>query len=199
MDHTAVDPRDYRMMEHCIELSKDAGSQGEYPFASVICIDDRIVVEATNEVERDGDVTRHSDLVAISAAQRALGRRNLDDCTIYTLGEPCALCAYAIRESRIRKVVYGMRSPLMGGVSRWNILTDAEISDAMPEVFAPPPLIVAGLLRDKAEAVWMHWNPVVWSAVRMRGFFGGDPTEQPPPPHATRLERCWRRIVSLFR
>jgi tRNA(adenine34) deaminase len=187
------------MMQHCIELSKTAGNQGEHPFATLICIGDSIVVQATNQVEHDGDVTRHSDLVAISAAQRTLGRRNLNDCTLYTLGEPCALCAYAIRESRIQKVVYGMRSPLMGGVSRWNILTDVEISDAMPEVFARPPLIVAGLLRDKAENVWMEWNPVVWGIIRMRGFFGGDPTEQPGRPHATCLARGWRRIVNLFR
>jgi tRNA(adenine34) deaminase len=196
---SAIDPIDRTMMERCIALSRAAGEEGEYPFATVICRKGEIVVETGNRVERDNDVTRHSDVVALSEAQKVLGRRNLDDCTLYTLGEPCALCAYAIRETRIGKVVYSMRSPLMGGVSRWNILTDDAISTAMPEVFAAPPELVAGLLRDQAEDVWRDWNVVIWDVVRLRGVFGGDPTELPRPPQVSRLQRLWQAIVSLVR
>jgi len=48
-------------------------------------------------------------------------------------------CRYAIRESRIGRVVYGLRSPHMGGVSKWPILPDQDLSNTMPEVFAAPP------------------------------------------------------------
>jgi tRNA(adenine34) deaminase len=200
MDLSAVDEFDRKMMERCLELSRVAATEGEYPFAAVICRNGEIVVEATNRVVREKDVTRHCDLVAVSEAQKVLGKTTLDDCTIYTIGEPCPLCSYAIRESRIGKVVYGFRSPLMGGVSRWNILTDEDISNAMPEVFAAPPVIVAGLLRDQAEDVWMKWNPVIWGFVRLRGCFGGDPTEaRVQPSEVPRRRGLWRRLVSLFR
>jgi hypothetical protein len=53
--------------------------------------------------------------------------------------EPCAMCSYAIRESRIGRVMFGLRSPVMGGNTRWNILTDRGLSSTLPEVFAPPP------------------------------------------------------------
>lgn len=89
---------DLLMMAHCIDLSKAAGKAGEYPYAAVICRDNLIVAEAMNRVARDGDVTRHAEVVAISQAQHALGATSLDDCEIYTNAEPCVFCSYAIRE-----------------------------------------------------------------------------------------------------
>ena len=57
-----------------------------------------------------------------------------------------------MRESRIGRVVFGVPAPLTGGVSRWNILGDTELSDKLPEVFAPPPEIVPGFMREQIEA-----------------------------------------------
>ncbi|WP_245318525.1 hypothetical protein [Bradyrhizobium sp. DOA1] len=56
------------------------------------------------------------------------------------------MSAYAIRESRIGRVIFGLQSPLMGGHSRWDILKDTALSSVMPEVFAPPPYVLAGCL-----------------------------------------------------
>src|SRR5712672_698419 len=124
---------DLLMMAHCLGLSKAAGKVGEYPYAAVICRDNVIVAEATNRVARDGDVTRHAEVVAISQAQHVLGSVSLDDCEIYTNAEPCVFCSYAIRESRIRRVVFGLGSPHMGGLSKWNVLGDTDLSASMPE------------------------------------------------------------------
>ncbi|TWA98992.1 hypothetical protein [Bradyrhizobium stylosanthis] len=55
------------------------------------------------------------------------------------------MCAYAIRESRIGRVIFGLL-PLLGGHSRWDILKDTALSSVMPEVFAPPPYVLAGCL-----------------------------------------------------
>ena len=96
-----------------------------------------MVAASINRVTQDGDVTRHAEVVTISAAQKALGTVSLDECTIYVNAEPCAFCCYAIRESRIARVVYGLQSPHMGGVSKWNVLADEDLSRSMPEVFAP--------------------------------------------------------------
>src|SRR3954469_2983360 len=99
---------DSRMMARCIELSRVAIQEGELPFACVICRNGEIIVEATNRVSRDRDMTRHAEMVALSEAQRVLGTRRLSRCTLYTNVEPCAMCSYCIRETRIRKVVYAI-------------------------------------------------------------------------------------------
>ena len=166
-------------MARCIALSRKAVSEGEYPFACVIAEDGQVVVETTNRVKRDCDVTRHAELLAVSEAQRKLGRTKLTRCTLYTTVEPCPMCSFPIREACIGRVVYAIRSPLMGGYSRWNILGDSVLSAHMPEVFGEVPKVVAGLLRKEAERVWWRASWLVWGVIRLRGLFGG---YSPPAP-----------------
>jgi tRNA(adenine34) deaminase len=166
---------DRLMMTHCIGLSKTSGNAGEYPYAAVICRNGVIIAESMNRVAHDGDVTRHAEAVAISQAQRTLGTVSLDECEIYANAEPCVSCCYAIRESRIRRVVYGMSSPHMGGVSKWNVLGDPALSTVMPEVFAPPPEIVVGYMEKEAEQALIEWNPLIASLIKHRGLFGASP------------------------
>ncbi len=132
MDRSAID---FKMMRRCIALSADAVQRGELPFACVICRDGEVVAEAINRVVQNADVTRHAEIIAISEAQRILGRSDLSDCTIYSNVEPCPMCSFPIRETRIGRVVYAISSPMMGGFSKWNVLGDNEISNVMPEVF----------------------------------------------------------------
>jgi tRNA(adenine34) deaminase len=163
---------DVHLMRRCIELSRSATFTGEFPFACVIGRDGEVVAEAANRVARDDDVTRHAELVAISAAQEKLGKGKLNGCTLYSNVEPCAMCSFPIRESRISRVAFAMSSPFMGGFSKWPILTDSEISSRMPEVFAAPPEVLVGLMRREAEAVWRSWNPLIWGIIKYRGCFG---------------------------
>src|SRR5688572_18410542 len=117
-----TDETDRRLMVQCIELSRASGDAGEYPYAAVISLDGRAIAESINRVKQDRDVTRHAEVCAIQVAQRTLGSVSLDDCTIYVNAEPCAYCCYAIRESRIGRVMFGLKSPHMGGLSKWNVL-----------------------------------------------------------------------------
>jgi tRNA(adenine34) deaminase len=57
----------------------------------------------------------------------------------------------------------------MGGLSKWNVLGDNEISNVMPEVFGDAPEVAAGLHYREAAAVWRRWNPVFWLGIRFRG------------------------------
>jgi len=166
---------DRLMMTHCIALSKESGKAGEYPYAAVVCRDGAIVAESINRVAHDCDVTRHAEVVAISLAQKTLRSVSLDDCEIYVNAEPCAFCCYAIRESRIRRVLFGLSSPYMGGVSRWNVLADNVLSNVMPDVFAPPPEIVAGFMAMEAEQALVKWNPLIAAVIKRRGLFGALP------------------------
>jgi tRNA(adenine34) deaminase len=163
---------DSKMMQRCVELAEFAVSQKELPFSCVICKDGGIVAEATNRVVRDGDATRHAELLAISEAQRVLGQTDLSDCTLYSSVEPCPMCAFPIRETRIGKVVYAVSSPMMGGHSKWNVLGDTEISRAMPQVFGGVPEVIAGLCYRDVAAVWRKWNPVIWFGIRLYGCLG---------------------------
>jgi tRNA(adenine34) deaminase len=169
------DLTDRSLMRRCIALSVEAGKVGEYPYGVVIARDGQMLTESINRVAHEKDVTRHAEVVAISAAQKALGTVSLDECTIYVSAEPCAYCCYAIRESRIHRVVYALSSPHMGGVSKWPILTDRDISDTIPDVFAEPPAVVGGLLAQEAEDALLKWNPAIAGALKARGLFVVDP------------------------
>jgi tRNA(adenine34) deaminase len=175
---------DENMMRHCFTLAAQAAEQGEYPYGAVIVRNGIIVAETTNRVALDGDVTRHAEVVAICHAQTALGSTDLADCTIYANMEPCAFCCYAIRESRIGKVVFSMRSPIMGGASRWNILGDRTLSDSIPEVFAPPPAVLAEFLSEEGNAALRRSAPMVWAFMRARGLLAL------PSPHPAGGDRA---------
>jgi tRNA(adenine34) deaminase len=172
MDQLAARVVDIEMMKRCIELSKLASAQGELPFACLIYRHGHILVQATNRVFRDADTTRHAELVALSETQRLLDTMQLTNCTMYTNVEPCPMCSFAIREIRIERVVYSIKSPLMGGHSRWNVLGDDRICNVVPEVFGEVPEIVAGVLVEEAESIWRDWNPDFWNIIKSRGCLG---------------------------
>ncbi|MBV8472224.1 MAG: nucleoside deaminase [Hyphomicrobiales bacterium] len=180
-----------RMMRRCIEVSKTAAERGELPFAALVAHGDKIIVETTNRVRIDCDATRHAEAVAISAAQKKLGRTSLEGLTFYSNVEPCAFCSYAIRETRISTVYFALSSPVMGGFSRWNILDDAALSTRMPDVFAPPPRIVPFFLAAEADAALRRATPLVWTATRVRGLFRVEGVSVRRKAHKARPRLNW--------
>ncbi len=168
--HSAAD---IAMMRRCIHLAATSTQLGELPFAALICKDGDVIVESTNRVVESADITHHAELAAISEAQKILGRADLSGCTLYSIVEPCAMCSFAVRETSIGRVVFSISSPIMGGLSKWNVLRDVELSHALPEVFGPVPEVIVGLLRQEAEKVWQAWNPVFWAVIKSRGYLGG--------------------------
>lgn len=97
-----------------------------------------LIAEAAERVHTDQDVTAHAELLAIRHACQVLGTTNLSGCTLYTNVEPCWMCAFAIRETQISRVVIDKPIEGIGGVtSRYPILTDSEVPD-----WGTPPTIV---------------------------------------------------------
>jgi tRNA(adenine34) deaminase len=162
---------DMAMMRRCVALAQSAGPRREYPFAAVIGRRGEFICESLNMVRTERDVTRHAEMVAISSAQKKLQSTSLDECTIYSTIEPCAMCSYAIRESRIGRVIFGLRSPVMGGNSRWDILTDSGLNSTLPEVFASPPDVMSGCLHDEVQRVFQKRNPFIWEFMKARKIF----------------------------
>ncbi len=182
-------------MARCVELSRAAIGEGEYPFGSVIALDGRIVAEATNRTVKEGDVSRHAEVVALSQAQKALSKSELARATLYSNVEPCAMCSYCIREAWVGRVVYALRSPIMGGVSKWNILRDTEIARRIP-VFGPAPEVVIGVLSKEVQQVWQTWNPLAWQVMRMAEILTAEDTQgQEAKVLAADKPPAWQRMV----
>jgi tRNA(adenine34) deaminase len=190
---------DKAMMARCIELSRIAVSKGEYPFGTVIARGGQVVAEAINRNVRDADITRHAEVIALFEAQKAIGRKELYRCTLYTNVEPCAMCSYCLREAGIGRVAYAIASPIMGGVSKWNILRDEGISDRIPQVFGAVPEVVSGLLAREAQQAWRDWNPLAWQMIKLRGLMtdpGADNGHiRVQPAHRRSL---WHFLQELF-
>ena len=190
--------RDLQIMERCLELAQRGADKGELPFGAVIVSRGQVVAEATNCVSSEGDVTRHAELVALSEAQKVLKRKRLQDCTLYSIVEPCPMCSFPAREARIGRVVFALSSPVMGGYSKWDVLKDNDLSSKLPEVFGPPPEIVSGLLSAQAEQVWRRWHPLAWRIMKRRGCIGA--LADLPERHAAapRPVIFWSGLVSFL-
>jgi len=119
-DFSAREVVDRSMMARCIELSRIGAAAGERPFGSVVARGADILGESANCTEREGDVSRHAEIVAIAQARNVLGGASLAECTLYSNVEPCPMCAFCVREAGIGRVVFALRSPVMGGLSRWS-------------------------------------------------------------------------------
>lgn len=98
---------DESMMQHAIALAKQAEAIDEVPIGAVVFQGDELVGEGFNRKEIDNDPTAHAELIAIADAARTLGRWRLHDCTLVVTLEPCPMCAGAVVNARMRRVVFG--------------------------------------------------------------------------------------------
>lgn len=168
MDQHALD---CDLMRRCIRLGTAVTEHDDVPIGCVIAKDGEIIAEAGNAVRQNTDPTAHAELLAMKAARGVLNRSTLADCTLYTTVEPCPMCSFAIRQAQVGRVVFAIGSPIMGGLSKWNVLRDPGLADALPEVFGPVPEVTAGLLGSEAIDAWRQWNPLVWAAIEHRSIF----------------------------
>ena len=105
---------DEKFMRRALELARLAASLGEVPVGAVIVKDGKIIAEGYNRREADKNATAHAELIAIDKACRALGGWRLFDCELYVTLEPCPMCAGAIVNSRIKRVVCAAKDPRAG-------------------------------------------------------------------------------------
>ena len=106
--------RDQKFMLRAIELAEKAAELGEVPVGAVIVMDNEIVAEAYNRRETDKNATAHAELLAIDAACKRLGGWRLHKCELFVTLEPCPMCAGAIVNSRIKRVVIGSKDAKAG-------------------------------------------------------------------------------------
>lgn len=94
-------------MSEALILAKQAENHADVPVGAVIVFEDKIVAKGQNKRQEDENSLLHAEICAIDEACRCLGRKNLSGCTLYVTLEPCPMCAGAIINSRIDRVVFG--------------------------------------------------------------------------------------------
>ena len=124
-------PTDIAMMARALRLARKAGAAGEVPVGAVIyrTADGAVVGEGANTRERGRDPAGHAEFTAIMHAARAEKDWRLDHCTLVVTLEPCAMCAGAIVNARVGRVIYGAKDPKAGFAgSLGNLLMDTRLN-----------------------------------------------------------------------
>ena len=99
---------DEEYMEKALALARNAAEHGEVPVGAIVVTGNgEVIGEGYNRREELQSPTAHAELIAIEAAAKKLGRRRLSDCTIYVTLEPCPMCAGAVMNAQLKRLVYG--------------------------------------------------------------------------------------------
>jgi len=115
-------------MRAALELAAAASNHDDVPVGCVLVLDGEIIGRGENRREADQDPTAHAELVALRAAAVSRGRWRLDGVTAYVTLEPCVMCAGALVNARIARVVIAAMDEKAGAVgSRYNVLSDPRL------------------------------------------------------------------------
>ena len=119
---------DYKsLMQQAISLARETAIKGDVPVGALV-VDDagNVVGKGANLREQENDPTAHAEIVAIRNAAKKIGNYRLDDLTMVVTLEPCGMCAGAIAQSRIKRLVFGSFDEKYGAVgSVWDLLRDS--------------------------------------------------------------------------
>lgn len=138
---------DSYFMGQALREAHKAYRAGEVPVGAVVVKDGRVIARAWNQVETLKDATAHAEMLALTAAEEALGGWRLEKCTLYVTKEPCPMCAGAIVHCRPERVVFGCSDPKGGAAGGWINLLDSN-----------PPLnhrceVVSGVMGEECLAI----------------------------------------------
>ena len=116
---------DAEFMTQALGLAREAGALGEVPVGAVVVVGGVVVGSGFNRREVDRDPLSHAELKAIAEASKKLQQWRLSDATLYVTLEPCTMCAGALIQARLKRLVFGAMDPKAGAVgSLYNVLRD---------------------------------------------------------------------------
>jgi tRNA(adenine34) deaminase len=141
---------DVAFMQAALAEAQAAGARGEVPVGSVVVLDDRIVGRAGNHTILDCDPSAHAEIVALREAAKTIGNYRLLGTTLYVTIEPCAMCAGAMIQARIARLVYGADDPKGGAVrSCFSILDHPQINHRVE--------VSRGILAEESAALLQNF------------------------------------------
>jgi tRNA(adenine34) deaminase len=140
---------DLRMMDQALRLAAQAAARGDVPVGALVVSEGRILGVGMNRREVDADPTGHAEIVALRDACRAVERWRVDGATLYVTLEPCPMCAGAIVNARVARLVYGADDPKAGAVrSLYAICNDARLNHRVEVVGGVRATESAALLQE---------------------------------------------------
>ena len=131
-------------MREALVLAKQAAAEGEVPVGAVVVQGDRVVGRGRNRREAGKNALAHAELEAIAEACRTLGGWRLSGCDLYVTLEPCPMCAGAIVNARLDRVIYGARDPKAGSCG--------SVVDLFSYPYNHHPTCVAGVMEAECAA-----------------------------------------------
>lgn len=134
-----------RLMRQAIELAREAAADGEVPVGAVVARRGEIIGRGRNRRESARSALAHAEIEAIHDACRRLGGWRLFDCELYVTLEPCPMCAGAIINARIDRVIYGAPDPKAGSCG--------SVTDLFAMPYNHHPACAGGLLKDECAAL----------------------------------------------
>ena len=146
MRHLSVHRRDEQMMELALRQAWVAEALGEVPVGAVVVREGRVIGFGHNRRESHVDPIAHAEIMALRQAAYLHGDWRLNDCTMYVTLEPCPMCAGAMVNARIGRLVYGAADPKMGAVdSLYELCGDPRLNHRVE--------VVSGLLADRCGQI----------------------------------------------
>jgi tRNA(adenine34) deaminase len=107
---------DLEFMRAALDEARVAAERGEVPVGAVVAHEGRIIARGHNRTLADNDPTAHAEMVVLRAAANALGNYRLNGAEVYVTVEPCAMCAGALIQARVSRLIYGCAEPKGGAV-----------------------------------------------------------------------------------
>jgi tRNA(adenine34) deaminase len=131
---------DADFMQIALEQARAAAAEGEVPIGAVLVVEGEIIARSGNRTSRDGDPTAHAEVVVLREAARLAANHRLAGAVLYVTLEPCIMCAGAMIQARIARLVYGADDP-KGGAARtcFEVLSHPRLNHRVqftPEVLA---------------------------------------------------------------
>ena len=141
---------DLRMMQEALAEGRAAGEAGEVPVGAVLTYEGEIIARTGNRTIRDCDPTAHAEIAVIREAARLLGNYRLAGTVLYVTVEPCSMCAGAMIQARIPRLVYGCDDPKGGAVlSCFEVLSHPRLNHRVE--------VVGGVLASECAALLQNF------------------------------------------
>ena len=121
-------------MRQALAAAREAQQRDEVPIGTCIVVGDALLAVAGNRTRTDNDPTAHAEMVALRSAAKAAGNYRLSDAVIYSTVEPCVMCAGALIQARVRRLVYGALDERAGAVASHFQVCDTEFLNHRIEV-----------------------------------------------------------------
>lgn len=133
---------DQQYMRDALLKASEAARYGEVPIGALIVKEGKVIVAERNRREEYRDPTAHAEILAIRQAGKILGGWRLSGCTLYVTLEPCPMCAGAMVQARLKRLVFGARDPKGGAAGTlYNIVQDARLNHRL--------MVTGGILEEE--------------------------------------------------